>query len=88
MNGFFRIALARISAERTERYGESGQPCRTPCGQKKVACPAVIQNATFRFIIEGFKPSDNRGAKPKGEQPFLNKGPLQCVKGFLKINKK
>ena len=49
MNGFFRIALARISAERTKRYGESGQPCRTPCGQKKSRLPSRYSECSFPF---------------------------------------
>ena len=56
--------------------------------RKEVACPPVVHNTAFRFVIERFEPLNNRRAKAERKKCFLYKRPFQLVKGFLKVKEK
>ena len=81
------IALARISADRIKRYGERGQPCLTPrCSSKKLLAHPLFRIQLSIFFVKCLNPFSQRGAKVL--ERTLDKGPLERVKGFFKIDKK
>ena len=59
MLGSCLILLAGTSAERINKYGERGHPCRTPLEGLKQLVRAVIHHSTLYFCIECGDPSLN-----------------------------
>jgi len=72
MSAFFRTALARISVK-----GERTALADTPVDRKEVAYPAAVYYTVFSVII-----------KEREISVSCIKGSFQCVKRFLKVNKK
>ena len=56
--------------------------------QKKVACPAIIQNTAFSIVIKGFEPLDNGRGKTEGNKGFFFiKDHSNVTKAFSKSRK-